>query len=186
MEDKEIVALYHSRLEDAIVETEKKYGRYCKYIANRILLNDADAEEVVNDTYLKLWNTIPPNHPERLKPYAGMISRQLALDLYEKKHAKKKNLGEIPLMLDELSECISNRESAADMSESLALREALNKFLASLPEKTQIIFLRRYWYAMPISKIAEDFSMKESSIAVLMLRTRKQLKKHLKKEGFEV
>lgn len=82
MEDKEIVALYWARSEAAIEETAKKYGRYCHYIAYQVLSNDADAEEVVNDTYLKTWNTLPPNRPDPLKPYVGTLSRQLAIDVY--------------------------------------------------------------------------------------------------------
>ncbi len=186
MEDQDIVALYWARSEQAIAETAKKYGRYCGYIANCILSNEADAEEVVSDTYLKAWNTIPPKRPESLKAYVGMLCRQLALDVYEARHAQKRNGGEVPLMLDELAECIPDAESDADIGECVALREALNRFLAALPEKARVIFLRRYWYAMPISQIAADFSMNENHVAVLLYRTRQKLKKHLNQEGFDV
>ncbi len=186
MEDRDIVELYWSRSETAIAETERKYGKYCTYIANRILGNDADAEEVVNDTYLRVWHTIPPNRPESLKTYVGMISRRLALDVYEAQHTQKRNRGEVSLMLDELSECIPDAATASDMGESVALRDALDRFVATLPEKTRVLFLRRYWYAMPLSEIAREASMKESSVATLMFRARRELKKHLKKEGFDV
>lgn len=185
MEDSEIIELYFARNEKALTETQSKYGKYCRYIARQILFNDEEAEETENDAYLKAWNTLPPNRPHSLKAYMGMLSRQSALDKYEKNHAQKRS-GEIPLLLDELSECISVGESKEDIGESLALREALNKFLGSLPEKTRIIFLRRYWYAMPLAQIARAYNEKESSVAVLMLRTRKKLKKFLKEEGFDL
>ncbi len=183
MDDKKIIELYFRRSEQAIAETQKKYGKYCRYIANRILECDEDAEEVENDTYLKTWNTIPPNSPENLKPYVGMISRSLALDAYEKRHAGKR-AGEVPLILDELAECIP--DGSGDYAESFALRDSLNRFVRSLPETTQKVFIRRYWYASPVAEIAREYSMKESAVTVLMLRTRKKLKDHLKKEGFEL
>lgn len=186
MEDQDIVALYWARSEQAIAETAKKYERYCGYIANRILSNEADAEEVVSDTYLKAWNTIPPNRPESLKAYVGMLCRQRALDVYETRHAQKRNGGEVPLLLDELAECIPDAASGADIGECVALRDALHRFLAALPDKTRVLFLRRYWYAMPVSRIAADFSMNENHVAVLLYRTRRKLKKHLNKEGFDV
>ena len=185
MEDKQIVDLYWARSETAIAETEKKYGRYCHYIAYQILLSDEDAKEVVNDTYLKTWNTIPPQCPDPLKPYVGTISRQLALDVYKEQHAQKRG-GQVPLVLDELSECIPDNDNGIDIGESIALRDALNRFVRSLPDRTQNIFVRRYWYSSSISEIANDYSMKESSLTVLLLRTRKKLKEFLNKEGFEV
>ncbi len=105
MEDNQIVDLYWARSESAISETEKKYGRYCHYIAYQILSSDEDAREVVNDTYLKIWNTILPRRPDPLKPYIGTISRQLALNRYEAQHTQKRG-GQVSLVLDELSECI--------------------------------------------------------------------------------
>lgn len=186
MDDKQIVDLYWARSETAISETEKKYGRYCHYIAYRILYNNEDAEEVVNDTYLKTWNTIPPYRPDPLKAYVGLLCNQLALDRYDEKQAAKRGGGQLPLVLEELSECIPDRSDRADISESVALRDSLNKFLWSLPKKTRNIFVRRYWYVSSIAEIAEDFSMKESSVAMLMLRTRKKLRVFLSKEGFDL
>lgn len=185
MEDEQIVDLYLKRSDSATIETEKKYGRYCHYIAYRILENDEDAKEIVNDTYLKAWNTIPPYRPNSLKSYVGTICRQLSLDRYEQYHAQKRG-GQVALVLDELAECISDNDSREDASETIALREALNKFVWSLPDKKQKIFVRRYWYASSISEISEDYGMKEKTITVLLLRTRKKLKEFLRKEGFEI
>ena len=185
MEDRQIVDLYFERSESAISETDKKYGRYCHYIVYQILSDDECAKEVVNDTYLKAWNTIPPKRPDPLKPYLGMLSRQLALNKYEEQHAQKRG-GQMALVLDELSECISEGKGGIDIGDSLALREALNKFVWSLPRKTQKIFVRRYWYASPICEIAQEYSIKESNVTVLLLRTRKKLKQFLEKEGFDI
>lgn len=184
MEDRQIVDLFWARSETAISETEKKYGRYCRYIAYRILDNDEDAKEIENDTYLRAWNSIPPARPNLLKAFLGAISRNLALDRYEKRNTQKRG-GQAELALDELTDCIPNGDDGRELSELTALRDAMNRFIRSLPEKTQCIFVRRYWYSSPISEIAEEFAMKESSVSVLLLRTRKKLKAFLKKEGFD-
>ena len=185
MEDKQIVELYLARSETAISETEKKYGRYCHYIAYQILCNDEDAKEVVNDTYLKTWNTIPPQRPDPLKPYVGTISRQLALDEYKEQHAQKRG-GQVPLVLDELSECIPDNDGGMDIGESVALSDALTRFIWALPQRTRNIFVRRYFYMSTITEIAKDFSMKESNVTMHLLRTRKKLEQILKKEGFDL
>lgn len=185
MEDKQIVELYWARSETAISETKKKYGRYCHYIAYQILYNDEDAKEVVNDTYLKTWNTIPPQCPDPLKPYVGTISRQLALDVYKEQHAQKRG-GQVPLVLEELSECIPDTDSGEDIGESVALADAISRFLWTLPQKTRNIFVRRYFYMSAIAEISKDFSMKESNVTMHLLRTRKKLAHYLKKEGFDL
>lgn len=185
MEDQQIVDLYFARSESAITETDRKYGRYCHSIAYNILEDHEDAEEIVNDTYLKAWNTIPPNRPDPLKPYVGMISRHLSLDRYEEYHTQKRG-GQVPLVLEELAECIPDNDSREDIGESFALKDALARFIRSLPDKTQMIFLRRYWYASSVTEIAEEYGMRENSVNVLLHRTRKKLKDHLQKEGFDL
>lgn len=185
MEDQQIVDLYFARSESAITETDRKYGRYCHSIAYNILEDHEDAKEIVNDTYLKAWNTIPPNRPDPLKPYVGMISRHLSLDRYEEYHTQKRG-GQVPLVLEELAECIPDNDSREDIGESVALKDALAKFIRSLPDKTQLIFLRRYWYASSVAEIAEEYGMRENSVNVLLHRTRKKLKDHLQKEGFDL
>ena len=184
MEDKQIVDLYWERSKSAIEETEKKYGRYCHSIAYRILENDEDAKEIVNDVYLKTWQTIPPKRPEALKPYVGMISRQLAFNMYQERHAQKR--GQITLVLDELAECLPSEDEDWDVATGIALRDSLNAFLRGLPCKTRNIFIRRYWYTSSVAEIAEEYSMKESAVGMLLLRTRNKLKTHLQKEGFPV
>ena len=184
MNDQNIVELYWTRVESAIEETDKKYGRYCHYIAYQILADDEDAKEVVNDTYIKAWNTIPPNRPDSLKAYVGLIAGQLALDRYDQRRAIRRGGGQLPLVLDELSECIPDDASGTDMAEEIALRDALDRFLWSLPQKTRNVFVRRYWYLGSIEEIAAEYGMKESNVKMLLLRTRTKLMHHLQKEGF--
>ncbi len=184
MDDSRIIELYLARAEQALIETERKYGRYCHTIAKQIMTLDADAEEIVNDAYLKVWNTIPPNRPKSLKSYVGMLTRQLSIDAYEARNAAKRG-GQMPLVLEELSECLPDG-SAAISPDEIALKDALNSFVRALPERTRRIFVRRYWYASPVTEIAHDFDMKPSAVTVLMLRTRQRLKDHLQKEGFEL
>ena len=147
MDDKEIVALYLARSETAIRETERKYGRFCHAIAYGILQNQQDAEEVVNDTYLRLWRSIPPHEPDPLKPYIATVSRRLALDVYDQKHAQKR-YGQVPVLLDELAECIPDGDGGEDIGESVALRDTLDRFLRALPPEDpqdirEAVFLRR-------------------------------------------
>jgi RNA polymerase sigma-70 factor (ECF subfamily) len=181
MEDKRIVDLYWMRSESAISETDKKYGKYCRYIAERILESEEDAREVQNDTYLQVWNTVPPERPNSLRAYLGAICRNLSLNRYEASHAQKRG-GEVSLALDELSECIADREEQNDVNERLC--ELLDSFLATLPKRTRRVFLRRYWYASSISEIAKDYGMSENNVTVMLYRTRKALAQLLQKEGF--
>ena len=185
MEDAQIVALFLQRDENAISQIKEQYGTRLRHISMHIVGDSQTAEECENDTYLQAWNTIPPNRPDPLKPYVGMISRQLSLDRYEEYHAQKRG-GQVALVLDELAECIPDNNHQEDIGESIALRDALNRFVWSLSHKAQKVFVRRYWYSSSISEIAEEYGMKESSVTVLLLRTRKKLKAFLQKEGFDV
>ena len=184
MEDYQIVALFEHRVEKAVEETAKKYGALCRSIAYHIVENAEDAAEIVNDTYLRLWNTIPPQRPENLKAYAATVCKHLALDRYESDHAQKRGGGQLPLILDELADCIP--DGAPDPTEQSALRDAIHAFLDGLPPTTRILFIRRYWYLTPLEELAAWAEMREGALAMLMLRARKKLKKHLQKEGFEV
>ena len=185
MEDANIIELYWNRDEQAIVETDQKYGRYCHYIAYQILADDLTAEEIVNDTYLRVWNSVPPQRPDPLKPYVGTVSRRLSLDRVDYQNAQKRGAGELAAALDELSECVSGSPTE-DPEQALAIKEALNDFLGSLPKNARNIFLRRYWYTESVAEIAREYAMKESAVAMVLLRTRKKLRKRLEKEGIAV
>lgn len=183
MEDKRIVELYWERSEAAIVETQKKYGKYCHYIAYNILNSEQDAEECVNDACLKVWNSIPPSRPNVLKSFLGKIVRNIALDRYDRERALKRR-GNCDLVFEELSECISDDGSDAnEQTDNIVLRDAVNGFLATLPKETRIIFIRRYWYLSPVAHIAGDMGLTNSNVKVILMRTRKKFKAYLEKEN---
>lgn len=186
MDDKQILDLYWERSEVAISETSKKYGKYCRYIAFNILHNDEDSEECVNDTYLRAWNSIPPNRPSVLKTFLGKITRNLSLDRYELLNAKKRNGGQMPLVFDEIQECIPSLDSTENIVEEIALTDILNRFLSSLSLEQRKIFMRRYWYLSPIKEIATEYGMSESKIKMSLFRSRNELKKLLEKGGISV
>lgn len=180
MEDKKIIDLYWQRSEEAISQTESKYGAYCHSIAWNILYDHEDTEECVNDTWLRTWDTIPPQRPGVFQTFLGKITRNLSLDRWRRNHAQKRDSG-ILLALDELDECVPCTNS--NMSEDLAIREALNGFLRGLKPVHRKVFLRRYWYMSPVKEIAEDYGLSESKVKMLLLRTREKLKAHLESEG---
>lgn len=186
MDDKQIVDLFWKRSEDAIKETSKKYGRYCHSIASRILNNEEDAKECVNDTYLKAWKSIPPKRPEMLSAYLGKITRNLALNRWEYYDAKKRGSGQISVILDELQECIPATNHTESIVDKLHLTEALNRFLATLPAEKRKIFVRRYWYMSSIKEIAKDYHMSESKVKMSLLRLRKECQEFLEKEGITI
>lgn len=183
MNDSEIIELYTARNENAVTQTDLKYGRYCRYIAFNILKNDEDSEECVNDTYLRAWNSIPPKHPENLKTYLGKITQNLSLNRFEKLSSKKRGSGQIPLILDELSECIPDSQNTETAVEDTIVTEIINRFLDGLSPETRKIFVRRYWYMSTVRDIANDYGFTQSKVTVTLFRTREKLKKGLEKEG---
>ena len=182
MDDKRIVELYFARDEEALVMTHKKYGRYCYRIAYNILYESEDAKECVNDTYLRTWNAIPPHRPVRLPAFLGKITRNLALDRYDYNVAQKRS-GKTAMVYEEVAECISHPDAETDIADEVALKIAVDSFLASLPKKQRMIFLRRYYYFSSIHEIARDFSQSESNTKVILHRLRGQFKEHLASNG---
>ena len=182
--DEEIVALYWSRNEEAIRQTADTLGHYCYTVAYNILGNTEDAEECVNDTYIKVWDSIPPQKPKLFKSFIGRITRNLALDRYDREHAIKRS-GNTDLALEEIGECLPENDGR-EMSDEIALRDAINGFLESLPEETRIIFMRRYWYLSPVGHIAGDLGLSTSNVKVILMRTRKKFKAYLEKEGISL
>ena len=183
MDDERIVALYWKRSEIAIDETNKKYGSYIKSIAVNILGSEPDAEEAINDTYLDTWNTIPPNKPKELATFLGKITRRRAVDILRKKKAARRGWGETGVVFEELEECLSDPSKPDEKLEAEALAKAVNLFLHTLPEREQKIFLCRYYYVESIETIANRFSLTNSAVKSILLRTRNKLKQHLIQEG---
>ncbi len=186
MEEEQIIALYFARSEDAIAQTHKKYGKYCHKIAFNILRSREDSEECVNDTYLKTWNAIPPRRPSKLQIFLGKITRNLALDRFDKLSAAKRGSGEVTLSLEELYACIPDPQSPERAVEQKELIQALNSFLAELPAQQRKIFLRRYWNLSSIKEIASFYGISESKVKTTLMRTRGKLKDHLEQEGIWV
>ena len=186
MNDNDIIRLYWDRNDQAISETSKKYGHYCWAIAKNILNNEEDAEECVNDTYLKAWNSMPKYWPEQLSTFLGKITRNLSFNKYKHNHAKKRGGGNIMLILDELTDCVSDVEDVEQIIDRRELEKSINLFLRSLSTKKRNIFVCRYWYADSASEIAKDYGMLQGTVLKTLERTRKQLKEYLTERGFEL
>ncbi len=185
MEDEEIYDLYWARNEDAIARTHEKYGSWCRGIAIRILEIREEAEECVNDTYLQVWNNIPPQRPNVFRAWLGRITRNLALTRYRKTHAVRRGGGQTDLALEELRECVSGRAMESDLDDR-EIAAVINRFLASLPEEQRNVFMRRYWHMASIRDIARIYGMSESRITSMLHRQRKSLRAMLEKEGIAV
>ena len=183
MDDNHIIELYFQRSEAAIAETERKYSGYCGTIARNILHSAEDAEECVNDTWSKAWNSIPPNRPNKLWVYLGRITRGLAIDKYRRRNTQKRGSGEVGLCLDELAECVSDSQSIAD---DYILKDAIERFLRELKCDAAELFMLRYWYMQPIKAIAKSRHISEGAVKMQLQRTRVALKHFLETEGIEI
>lgn len=184
MEDRQIVQLYLARDEKALLETKGKYGAYCHSLAWRILNNDADAEEVVNDTWLRAWNSIPPKQPVALRSFLAKITRNLALNRHRDQTAQKRGGGEVELALEELNECIPSLENVHDALEGRELTGVIHRFLQTQSRRDRSIFLARYFSVESIGCIARRHSLTEANTRKILSRTREKLRDYLSKEGY--
>lgn len=183
MDDSKIIDLYWNRQENAIAQSQIKYGSYCQSIAHRILNNRSDSEECVNDALLRAWNSIPPHRPAALRTFLGKITRNLALDRLDRLAAAKRGNSPVTLALEELSDCIPGKDSVEDAVDGIVLTEYLNRFLSDLPRDARVIFLQRYWYLRSVREIARDLEVTESKVKMSLKRTRDLLKAKLQEEG---
>ena len=184
MKDIQVVELYWQKNTKAIQVSQQKYGAYCFSIANNILHNTEDSEECVNDTWLKAWNSIPPQKPVILKMFFAKITRYLAFNRFQARTAKKRGGGEIVLVLDELAECLVSSSNVENICETKELGQCIRLFVRNLPEKEGNIFVRRYFFTESISVIAKKYGLTENNVMVILSRTRKKLKTQLIKEGY--
>ena len=185
MEDRQIIELYWERAEEAIRETSIKYGRLCQYIAQNILSSPEDSEECVNDTWLGLWNAIPPQRPSRFSAFVGRITRNLALKRFDYLNAAKRS-PETVRSLEELGECVSGRTSVEDELENRRVEEAIDAFLWSLEEEKRTVFIRRYWYFDSIGVICRRTGWSQSKVKSMLYHTRQKLRDHLEREDIEL
>ena len=183
MEDEKIIELFWNRSESAISETAQKYGNYCYSIAYNILTNSEDAEESVSDTYMAAWKAMPPRRPSILASFLGKITRHLSIDRWRSRNRYKRGGGEIVLALEELEDCIADRQTVEMALERKQLAVVFNRFLDSLPEMERRVFLCRYWYLDPIADIAGYYGFSVSKVTSMLHRTRKKLRTTLEKEG---
>ena len=186
MEDTKIIDLYFARDEQAIAETHRKYGAYCFSLANSILNDQQDAEEAVNDTYLKTWNAIPPKRPAVLRLFLAKITRNTAFTRWRKRSAEKRGGGEMALVMEELADCLAAPGGVEDGLNAKELAAAIRSFLDTIPAREQDIFLRRYFYVEESSVIAQRYGMKPATVQRSLSRTRAKLKQYLIREGYAV
>ena len=184
MEDAAIVELYWQRDQQAIRETEAKYGAYCRHIAHNILENGEDAEECLSDTWLSAWQSIPPHRPERLSTFLGKLTRNLSLSRLRERNAQKRGGGEAEAALEELSECIAAREDAQDALEARELGRLLRDFAARLGKTERDVFVSRYYFLASLEELSRRTGFSQSKLKSMLFRTRKKLKRVLEEEGY--
>lgn len=182
MEDQKIIDLFFARSEQAIAQLQNKYGNRCLRVAGNILNNRLDAEECVNDAYLAVWNSIPPQEPDPLLTYVCHIVRNLSIKKYHANSALKRN-SHYDIALDELEECIQTNETVENELAVKELAGIINQFLGTLSRENRVMFVRRYWFSDSVADIAKVFKISSRNVSLRLLRVRKGLKKYLEKEG---
>ena len=181
LEDAAIIRLYNARDERAISETDRKYGGYCMTVSMNILDSYPDAEECVNDTYLHTWRSIPPQNPASLRNFLGKIIRNLSINRWRAMHSKKRDR-DLTVALDELENCLS----VPAETEGSRLCEWLNGFLEGLELRERQLFVGRYWYAHPVSRLAEAYGMTPNAVTKQLIRTREKLRAYLAVRGYSI
>ena len=179
MEDSQIIAFLFQRSEQAIRAIQEKYGGLCRSIVSNILPDFRDVDECISDTYLRVWRSIPPQHPDRLDSYIARVARNAALDRHDYNRANLRNSA-LTLAYEELEYAIPSRDEAVD---AMAFRTFLNQFLRSQKKDARIMFLRRYWYGDSVQQIAAAFGCGEEKVKSSLFRTRNKLRNAMIKEG---
>lgn len=185
MDDTQIIQLYLSRRELAISETDRKYGLYLNQVAYHILRCREDAEEMVEDTYLAAWNTIPPEIPRVLKHFLSRIARNLSFTRLDYLTAKRRS--HVTVLLSELEECLpDHRGNPEILWEAKQIGASLNGFLETLDQQDCAVFLSRYFHSMTIPEISSAYNIPERRVKYRLSCLRRQLRQHLEKEGIPV
>lgn len=186
MDDAKIIELMENRDETSIAELSKKYGGLCGKVAGNILGDFTETEECLNDTYLKVWDSIPPAKPSSLSAFTAAIARNFALMRLRRKRAEKRGGNSSELNFDELDNFVSDKKTVEGELDRRELAEAINEFLRKQPEKKRRIFVLRYWGGFGVSELAEQFGMTENHVSVTLKRVREKLKVHLHDRGYEI
>jgi len=185
MDDKAIIELYFSRNENAIKETDRKYGFYCTAIAYNLLQVREDAQECVNDTYMSAWERIPPLIPDCLRTFLGRITRNIAVSRFRRANAKKRGDG-MEVELSELEECLPSDESVERTFDSKQLGKHISDWLDSLAEQDRMLFVRRYWFGNKAWELAEKTGMSESGMSRKLAKLRAGLREFLTERGEDI
>ena len=185
MEDLQIIELYNARIETAIKETDTKYGRMLHGIALNILSNHWDSEEIVNDTYGKAWNAIPPEKPNSLGAYLGRITRNLSINRWNEQRAKKRYDG-AELLLYELGDCIPATQTVENVIDAKEQAKIIDTWLGTLSTDNRVLFLRRYWFGDAVSSLAKECGTSANKLAGRLYRLRQGLKKALEQEDISL
>ena len=183
MEDTCIIDLYWNRSEQAIQESDLKYGNYCSTIAMNICANKEDTEECVSDTWLAAWNTIPPKRPSILSAFFGAITRNAAINKLRRNRSEKRGGGKIDLVYEELEDSIPARETVETTMEAKELTAFLDSFLKKLRPIERNLFIARYYYLIPQPEIARRLGCSEGKVRTTLYRLRKHLAEELKEAG---
>ena len=184
MNDTQILELFAARDERALSAAKQQYENGCFKIALQILRRREDAEEAVNDMWLKVWDSIPPAKPEKLFAYLSAAVRNCALDQLAARNAAKRGAGEYPAALEELSDCLASDENPEKQVDAKLLSDAIGTFLDGISADARTIFVERYTRLTPVNEIAEKFGISVSKVKISLMRTRNKLKTYLKKEGW--
>lgn len=182
MEDVQIIDLYWQRNEQAIEETDKKYGNFCHRIAMNILHSFQDSEECVSDAYSRCWDTMPPQRPMSLRAYLGAILRNLSISRCRAAHAMKR-FGGAELLLSELEDCIPSPDNVQRSVEAAELSELIARWLRGLEREDRALFIRRYWNGDSVKELAGELGVRPNALTKRLLRLREALRRSLEKEG---
>lgn len=186
MEDGKIIDLYWARSQQAIAASEEKYGPYCHTIARRILDREEDAEECVNDTWLRAWNAMPPQRPGILSAFFGKLTRNLSLDRWRRDKAAKRGGSQVEIALHELEDCLPDRRSPDENLEAGETAALISAFLRRQSETDRALFVRRYFHLEPLDSLTRRFGMSMGQVKSKLHRMRGRLKLELEREGIAV
>lgn len=182
MEDEKIIDLFFDRSEQAITELDAKYGKFCRNLSRNILNDSRDTEECLNDAYLALWNSIPPERPSPLLTYLCKVLRNLSLKLYHRKTAAKRN-SVCDVVMEELEDCLSSHDTVEAEADAKELIRHIEAYLDTLSQENRVIFIRRCWFSDSYEEIAKQTGLTEKTVSVRLTRLRKQLKHYLEEKG---
>ena len=181
-----IIELYWARSEQAIFESDRKYGRYCLTIARDIVGREEDAEECVNDTWLRAWNAMPPQRPGVLSAFFARITRNLSLDRWRRDRAQRRGGGQAEVALQELEDCLPHRDTPEGRLEAAEAARIISDFLRKQPRLDRVLFVRRYFQLEPLTRLQAHFGLSEGQVKSRLHRTRRKLRQALEREGVAV